>query len=106
MEGGKLRHLIQLQTVTQTADATGQRIETWVNGPTVWASIEPASSREQFINAQMKIYVTHKITMRYISGVDGTMRATYNGRVFNFQGNPLNFEERNIYLVIMAVESA
>jgi len=46
---------------------------------------------------------SHLITIRYRPGIVAAMRAVYNGRIFNLSA-PMNTDERNIEMVIPAVE--
>jgi SPP1 family predicted phage head-tail adaptor len=104
VEAGKLRHPILIQQLRQTASASGQLVETFPDFSTVWASIEPVTAKEIINNQQVKEQITHKITIRYIAGLNSTFRIIYNGRVFDIT-SVLNYDELNIYQTILATES-
>lgn len=89
MQAGKLRHLLSLQRRAVAKDPdTGAVSETWPEVAKVWASIEPLSARE-FVAAQgVQSEVTTRITIRYRSDVNATMRLEYAARgvIYNIQG--------------------
>lgn len=45
----------------------------------------------------------HEVRMRYVPGLDSSMRITYKGRTFQIK-SILNVEENNQFLQIMALE--
>lgn len=75
LEAGKLRHRIQILEQSRTQDPiTGSTTTVWTPVDTVWAAIEPLSARD-FIAAQtLKSRVSVRITMRYRSGINTSMR--------------------------------
>ncbi len=98
-----LRHRITLQTLTRTADAGGGYSETWTDTATVWASIEPLNGYERFQAQQMEAGLSHKITMRYRTGVSPVMRVKFGARIFRIHA-VLNPDERNERLVLTCAE--
>ncbi|VED36243.1 head-tail adaptor [Escherichia coli] len=46
MNIGRLRDRVTIQTLKQTRDITGEILETWVDGHTLWASVNMISSKE------------------------------------------------------------
>nr|WP_250393795.1 phage head closure protein [Escherichia coli] len=46
MNIGRLRDRITIQTLKQTRDITGEILETWEDGHTLWASVNMVSSKE------------------------------------------------------------
>jgi SPP1 family predicted phage head-tail adaptor len=102
-KAGDYRKLVTIQQRSLTQDSYGGQSETWSDVMTVWASIEPLSSRELMAAQAVQSETTHQIRIRYMPGITADMRAVYNGRYFNL-ARPLNTEERNIELVIPAIE--
>ena len=47
---------------------------------------------------------THRINIRYIDGVESTMRIKYGTRYFEIIGNPINYMEQNKYLTFNVKE--
>ena len=65
MQSGKLRHLVDIQTVTATRDSTGQATNAWADTSTNQrAFIRPLRGNELMIARQVTPQVTHEITMR------------------------------------------
>ena len=46
MNIGRLRDRVTIQTLKQTRDITGEILETWEDGHTLWASVNMISSKE------------------------------------------------------------
>lgn len=104
MQGGKLRHLITIEKYTETQDAVGGVSKTYETFTRAWASIQPMLGREHFTEQRVSSEQTHRINMRYIPGVESTMRIKYNGRVFELIGYPINYMEQNKYLTFNVKE--
>ena len=99
----RLRQRITIQQQSQTPDTGGGFSRSWGNVATVWAEVIPISGREVLANQQLQGQVTHRITIRYRSGVTTAMRVAYEGRVFNIR-SVLNIRERDDLLEILAEE--
>jgi SPP1 family predicted phage head-tail adaptor len=100
---GKLRHRITIEQVIETQDADGSMIETWTTFAMAQASIEPISGREYFAAQSTQADVTHRIRLRYLSGVTPKMRVNYNSRIFDIL-SVININERNRELQLMCRE--
>ena len=105
LEPGSLRHRIELQHATATRNAYGEPIEAFATYATVWAAVEPLSMRERVQAEQMKAQRTHKITIRYLSGVVVTDRVVFGSRTFEVVSF-LNHEERNYMMILECKEVA
>jgi len=101
---GKLRRRITIERVTETQDTDGAVLETWSTYATVQASIEPISGREYFAAQSTQADVTHRIRIRYLSGIVPKMRVSYNSRIFDIL-SVINVGERNRELQLMCRES-
>ena len=98
MKEGKLRHLVQLQKYIE------EPIKRYEKFTDVFAEIRPLLGRENFAEKQLNSTQTHKIKIRYIEGIESTMRIVFNNRIFELIGFPVNFEERNIFLTFNVAE--
>jgi SPP1 family predicted phage head-tail adaptor len=96
-------HRVTVQTAVQVSDGQGGFTETWTDGPTVWASIEPLKGYERVQAMQTQSPQTHKITVRYTPDITSASRLKFGTRVFGVK-EVLNTEERNRFLVIKAIE--
>ncbi len=104
MRAGKLRHWITIQTRTDTMDSYGEPIPAWTIFDQVWASIEPITGREYFASKETRSQSTHRIRIRYRSGITTKMRISWDSRLFDIE-SILNTEERDRELVLMCVET-
>jgi len=101
---GKLRNRVTIEQVAETQDSDGSVIETWSNYAGAQAAIEPISGREYFAAQTTQADVTHRISLRYVSGVTPKMRVKYGSRVFDIL-SVININERNRELQLMCRES-
>ena len=67
------------------------------------AAIYPVRGQEAVDNAKLELSTTHRIRIRYMSGITPSMRVLFGSRVFNIV-QIINPEERNVYLEFMAEE--
>ena len=104
MNIGKLRHRIEIQSYSTSADDVGQPIKSWSTDMTVWAWVRPMSGREKMNVGQAVGEITHKITIRYNDSIAVINRIKFGSRYFdiNFIGN---YDERNVFMEIMATEA-
>jgi SPP1 family predicted phage head-tail adaptor len=113
MRGGRLRKRIQIQTFITTADGHGTPVKTWSTAATVWGAIEPVSGKEGTVSGAHASQTTHKITIRFYSGLNSKARIAYLDtqvspnvtRIFEIQ-SILNTNERGAQQEIMATEGA
>lgn len=100
---GKKNKLITIQQLAQTTTDGGEVTETPLNVATTLAAIEPLTATEQWKAKQSQATTTHTITIHYLNGITSRMRATWNGRTFNFE-SVINVDEANRGMVILATE--
>lgn len=104
MQAGALRHRLTLETPNTTADSFGEETEApYTTLATVWGSIEPLSGNERLRMQQVQAEVTHRVRIRYRSGVTPELRVKFGTRYFNIL-SVTNWEERNRELEIMCKE--
>lgn len=104
MRAGLFRHRISIQAHSTTQDGYGQESITWNTGIICWSLVEPISGR-QFLSRSGEAYeVTHRITLRYRTGITPKNRILFGSRVFQivFVENP---QESNIELKILCKEN-
>ena len=82
MRAGRLRHRVTIQSKSVTRDAYGGEVITWQDDVTVWGSVEPLRGREYIEGKQEQADVTHKIFLRYRSGITPTSRLQHDSRNF------------------------
>lgn len=99
------RKRVTVQNASRVSDGQGGFTESWPDGSTVWAAVEPLKGYEKFQAMQMQSPQTHKVTMRYTAEVTAASRLTLQGRVL-WVKEVLDVEERNRFLIIKAEERA
>lgn len=87
MKPGKLRHLITIEHPTTTQNEYGEPISTWDTFATAYASREDLTGREAYYaNAGRQVAtMLTRFTMRYLDGVDATMRIVSDSVLYDIQ---------------------
>lgn len=83
IDPGRLRSELALEACVPVPDAIGGYGETWTEIATVFGMIEPVSATSVFGAGQPLETVTHRITIRHRSNVEGRMRFRRQGRTFD-----------------------
>lgn len=104
MRAGLLRHKIEIQNKAIMRDSMGGETITWVPFAYAWASIEPLNGREYFAARQTQATTTHRMRMRYQSGIKPYHRIQWAERYFNIDAI-LNPAERNKELILLCSEA-
>lgn len=88
---GRLRHRITIQRKVVERDSNGAQLERWVTVPglsAVPAEVSPLSTREFLQSAAIQAEIKGRMRIRYVAGLDATMRALCEGLVYQFAGTP------------------
>lgn len=89
VEAGRLRYRLVLQRRNAQADGGGGEAgDPWatpVTVATVWGSIEPLRGDERLRAMRLEARVTHRVVIRFRTGVTGDMRLVLGARVFNIR---------------------
>ncbi len=78
-----MRDRVTIQSRTTAQGTAGRPVLTWSDVATVWAKIEPIDGTEQQYAGRVVSDVTHRITIRYYSGLTSKHRMTLGSRTFN-----------------------
>lgn len=84
-------------------DPDGSGAQWTCKTPKVRASIWPIKATEQLDNMKAELSVTHRIRIRYLSGITADMRIEHGSRHFDIR-SLINPEERNRMIEILAEE--
>lgn len=103
MRLGPLRNRINIQSRVSGVDAFGEESQAWTTIATVWASVEPLSGRELLSSQQIQGETTHRIRMRYLSGVTVGSRVLFNLRPFDVR-SVINKNESGAFLELLCTE--
>ncbi len=80
IDPGKLRERVTVQQATESRNAIGETVLAWSTYDTVWASVEGVSSREALDAGKIDIQISHRVRMRYLSGMTQNMRLSWRDR--------------------------
>ncbi len=80
MNPGTLRERVDVQRPTETRNALGEVNQDWQTVATRFASVQSMSIREAMNAQQTGLSVTHKVRMRYLSGLSSRDRLQWRGR--------------------------
>lgn len=103
MRAGTLKHRIVIQSETKTPDGIGGSTLTWADKMEAWAAIWPLSAKESLDAMKLELVVTHKIRIRYRSGITAKNRIKFGSRIFNIV-SLINLDERGRTLDMLATE--
>lgn len=102
---GQFRHRITFQEFVSVKDELGQESDgEWQDVASAWAMIKTLKGREYFHAASTQTETTSRFIIHYQTGIDSSMRIVYNERVFNIVEPPINDDEMNKTLTIIASE--
>lgn len=106
----QLNTRLTLQQPVLTTDTQGGYSKTWQDVATLWAKLSPQTgrdiTRESFTDARVQARITHRVWLRYLSGVTTAMRLLLeNGRILHIHA-VVDAQERHEMLEILAEEGA
>ncbi len=103
MEIGALRQRITLERLSTFVNESGFETESWEEVGTVWAAVTNLHGREYFAAAAVQAENTVKFTIRYLKGMDCSMRISFRGKHYNIIAiDNIKYQKR--YLEIKAME--
>ena len=96
----ELRFFVEFQSKSPAQDSFGQPLDDWAPVFTARAKIEPLTGRELFAAQQVNAETTTRITIRYRTGVDASMRIQYAGVNYNIQ-SIIDLDMRRALLIML-----
>ena len=105
MNIGALNKRITIQSPTLTSDGMGSQTTVWGDVAEVYAAIWPTSANEVVQANSSTMTITHRIRIRYRSGILASYRVKFGTRYFNIV-SVLNPNEGNKMLDLMAKEAS
>lgn len=81
IDPGRLRERVTVQRASETRNRVGEAVQTWETHAERWASVQGVSAREFLLSGQQQTEISHRVYMRYVDGLDSTMRIVWRGRV-------------------------
>lgn len=110
MRAGELRHQVRFQKKTIASDGLGSGgTETYADKYRDQAAIWPLKANQMLESMKLTNVITHKIRIRYRSGITNDMRIKHDSKCCGHQQtfdivSIINSDERNIMLEILATE--
>jgi SPP1 family predicted phage head-tail adaptor len=81
MKAGDLRERITVLAYRETKNAMGEMVpvydETFAE---VWASVQGVTAREFLLAGQQQTEISHRVRMRFLTGLTQRMRVVWRGR--------------------------
>jgi SPP1 family predicted phage head-tail adaptor len=100
---GELRRRAVLEAPGGSADGAGGIDETWTTVAGLWAAIVPLGGDERFTADRTAGHVSHRITLRYRTGVEPGMRLRLGARIFEIR-SAVDRDERRRFLDCLCEE--
>ncbi len=105
--GGSFRHRISFLKPIIIKDALGQETRTFENAEEftqAWAMIKTLKGSEYVAAASPQSSITYRFIIRYMAGLAVDMAIKYGDRLFDIIEPPINDDELNKTLTIIAKE--
>lgn len=103
MEISALNKRITIQELKASINENGFEVEEWIDFKTVWAGVTNLHGREYFEAVAVQMENTVKFILRYLPGIDTTMRILFKGRHYNIISID-NIKYKNRFIEIKAME--
>jgi SPP1 family predicted phage head-tail adaptor len=104
LQAGLFRHRLELQANIGTPDGLGGFQTTWTRLFDVWARLEPVGAGASVRTGALHDEISHRITLRYRSGISPGMRLIAPDRIFEIDA-VFDPDESHRYLICMARET-
>ena len=103
MEIASLNKRITLQELKLSINENGFEVEEWIDYKRVWAGVSNLHGREYFDAAAIQMENTVKFTIRYLPGIDTSMRIVFKDKNYNITSID-NIKYGNRFMEIKAME--
>jgi len=80
---GEMKHRIIFKKIIVTVNENGFEVEEWQDFKAVWSKVSNLSGREYYQAAAVQAEKTLIFLIRYIDGIDTSMRIQFNNRQYN-----------------------
>lgn len=100
-----LRKRVVIEEPIRVSDEAGGFTESWQEVVSAFAEILPVTGREKLSAFKMQGEISHKATIRYVSGITTGMRLKLGARLLNIRA-VINSSEMNERLILLCDEGA
>lgn len=80
MNPGLLRERVAVQKSSESTNSLGEAVLSWQTVGTVWARVEGVSAREALQTGQQSVTITHRVRLRFFTGLTHQHRFLWRGR--------------------------
>lgn len=101
---GTFRHRITFLKPKTFVDEIGQETTEWVEFKKAWAMIKTVKGSEYIAAGAERATIIYRFIIPYTTGITSDMRISYKGRTFDIIEPPINDDELNKTLTILAKE--
>lgn len=77
---GAMRDRVTIQTPSEVRSPSGETTLQWTTVATVWAQVEGLSARDLMQAQQANVLATHKVRIRFRTGISHLQRIIWKGR--------------------------
>lgn len=99
----ELRHQVELQIPSNSADGEGGFFDGWVTKTTTWASVSPISAKQRDYYISLSTEITHTIKIRGDVDCLDTYQVKYGDRCFEIL-TVENIQERDVLKILVCKE--
>jgi SPP1 family predicted phage head-tail adaptor len=94
MQAGRLRDRITILIPVSQRQPSGQIIETWTEGPSIWAEVKGVSGREKMMSGAESAIATVRLWVRFRRDITATSRikvlsGAFRGAILNVVSPPI-----------------
>lgn len=101
---GSFRHRITFYSFEIIEDELGQQLERQIEHSKAWAAIKTVKGSEYLNAGTVRGELIYRFIIPYVPGITNDMKLSYNGRLFDIIEPPINDDELNKTLTIIAKE--
>jgi SPP1 family predicted phage head-tail adaptor len=99
MDAGTLRERVTVQQATENRNRLGETLLEWSAFAEVWANVQGVTARELLSAGQQQVEISHRVRMRYLSGLTSKMRLSWRGRTLEII-SILEHDNRSVHELI------
>lgn len=105
MQAGRLRDRVTISNFTSTRSPSGQPIQKWVDGKTVWAEVKGISGRELLSAGAEQAQSTIRVYVRYRNDITAASRLNiitgpFKGETLEVAGPPIPDDRMTILEIL------
>jgi SPP1 family predicted phage head-tail adaptor len=101
---GQFRHRITFLKAITVTDEIGQEETEWIEFKKAWAMIKTVKGSEYVAAGAERATIIYRFIIHYTQGITSKMKIVYQGRTFDIIEPPINDDELNKTLTILAKE--